>query len=219
MISIGIDTSHLATSVAIANEDGILIKKDITATESSSKYLPIKMEECLKELDLSPNDINIAGVVTGPGSFTGLRIGISFIMGFCRGVNIKVVPFSSLEVMAYWSGLSRVNIRSVIDARRKEMFTALYSDKGGKLECVEDVTIKSIDSLHNLDNEKIVCIDKGFIPKEVDVMELDKLEKSGSSVVAMLAIQNSENAVLPYELKPNYIRLSAAEEKFKQSEN
>ncbi len=96
---------------------------------------------------LKPDSIDFITVSAGPGSFTGLRVGMSTAKGFCYALGIPMVLVSSLEAMAVSAGAFRGLIVPVFDARKKEVYAAVFSSAGGQPERVIDDAPMSIDTL------------------------------------------------------------------------
>ena len=158
---LAIDTSAVTASAAIL-EDGALI----TATELRSKMthsqtiLPM-VEDMLKNAALSLKDIDAAAVNVGPGSFTGVRIGVAAVKGFCFADNIPCVAVSTLESMAYnFIGLPQVQtVCAVMDARCGQVYTALFEVGESVTRLTPDQAISIEELGKNLKNlEKTVIL-------------------------------------------------------------
>lgn len=213
MLTLGIDTSQKTGSIAVVENGNILSVLETEHGISCSKSLWSTTEKCIAESNKQISDISIIGIVVGPGSFTGLRIGISFVMGLCYGNNIKAVPLSSLEVLAYGHDVKDAKIRPIIDARRNEVFTALFEKRDGIYRRLEDDRIESVESLGEY-REEILCKPADWNHKAIQAVTVERTS-TGSSA-AMLAREYTQKATAAYKLKPVYLRLSAAEEKLKK---
>jgi tRNA threonylcarbamoyladenosine biosynthesis protein TsaB len=95
-----------------------------------------------KEAGKKLSDIDAVAVSKGPGSYTGLRIGVSAAKGFCFSLNIPLISVDTLQAMAKSQNHQNVFFCPMIDARRMEVYTALYDAEGNK---IEDISAKIID--------------------------------------------------------------------------
>lgn len=129
MIWLGIDTSNTPLSVAIVKDDKVLIAyQDSFAVTHSVAAMPTVVR-LLEEAKLAPSDLDAIAVAQGPGSYTGIRIGMTLAKTLAWSLKIPVYPVSSLEVLAapgkWFSGLTV----SVMDARRNHVFAGVYRDQ------------------------------------------------------------------------------------------
>ena len=152
---LGIDTSTAVASVALV-EDGKLVLEETreAALESSSTnhanhaeiLLPL-IDRILKQAALSLSDVSAIAVSIGPGSFTGLRIGLSTVKGLAYGWNVVIVGVPTLLAIAArvvdWDGL----ICPFLDARKKEVYAALFSKKGERLERLTEDVVASPEEI------------------------------------------------------------------------
>lgn len=133
-----IDTTTKVTTVALADE-GCLIAEGFlhTAKTHSERLIPM-IEQLLTASDWTLQELNMIGVVRGPGSFTGIRIGIATAQGLAQVLNLPLIGVLSLDALA-WAGLGRTeDIVPILDARKNEWYTARYHWVRGvkKAECL-----------------------------------------------------------------------------------
>lgn len=131
MLTLAFESSAKAASVALCR-DGQLISQysQCTALTHSRTLLPMA-EDMLKNAELSLENVDIFAVAHGPGSFTGIRIGVSTVKGLAWAANKPCVGVSTLEAMA-WHGVSAGGyVCPVMDARRNQVYTALFEIDGG----------------------------------------------------------------------------------------
>jgi len=114
---------------------------------SHSRTLLVMAESLLSGLEIKPSDIGLVAVAKGPGSFTGIRIGVSAAKGFAWGLDIPVCGVSTLEAMARQTKISDTIICAVMDARRNQVYNALFKWRDNKLERLCDDRAISIDDL------------------------------------------------------------------------
>lgn len=126
-IILNIETATKNCSVSLAN-DGITIacKELATAHFSHAEKLHVFIEELLTENQLQFSDLSAIAVSQGPGSYTGLRIGVSSAKGFCYALNIPMIAIDTLQLIAKQIQIEEGIIIPMIDARRMEVFTAFY---------------------------------------------------------------------------------------------
>ncbi|NLY21422.1 MAG: tRNA (adenosine(37)-N6)-threonylcarbamoyltransferase complex dimerization subunit type 1 TsaB [Tissierellia bacterium] len=137
---LGIDTSTMTTSIALVEDDKILGQIMLTANMSHSEHLMDTIDFLLRSSEISIRDIDLFAVAIGPGSFTGIRIGISTVKSFAQSLKKEVVGVSTLEVLAA-NQKSYKHIASIIDARRNRVYGGIYKSIDGVLENVlpEDI--------------------------------------------------------------------------------
>jgi tRNA threonylcarbamoyladenosine biosynthesis protein TsaB len=144
---LNIETSTEVCSVSLAQNGKLLYKKEILEGFNHSKILTVFIEELFKENNIQPKMIDAVAVSKGPGSYTGLRIGVSVAKGLCYGLNIPLISVNSLEILGIFAAKnmdtyncendgSPVLYCPMIDARRMEVYTALYNSKGEEIRPV-----------------------------------------------------------------------------------
>ena len=132
MLILAFESSAKAASVALL-KDGALVSQysQCTALTHSRTLLPMA-EDMLKNAELSIKDVDMIAVAHGPGSFTGIRIGVSTVKGLAWAADKPCVGVSTLEAMA-WHGLSAGGyICPVMDARRSQVYNAIFKIEGGR---------------------------------------------------------------------------------------
>ena len=236
---LAIDTSGTSGSIALSS--GADIMKEITTTNvgTHSKWLMPAIDSLLTEEGVTPKDIDLFAVGQGPGSFTGLRIGISIVKGLSWSFDKPIIGVSTLHAMAMNVEASSfkdapedgpIDICPVLDARKKEVYAALFRlDSDGLTRVVDDIAIKPLE-LTSLLKEKGQCGKTLFIGGGVDVygedvfsdlpgavmVPTDKWPVRASNVVH-LALENTDKKMNAAALIPYYLRKSEAEIKKKAS--
>lgn len=125
---LNIETATKNCSVAVAKDGEVLLCKE-TADEgySHAEKLHQFIESTLTELQLSYTDLSAVAVSQGPGSYTGLRIGVSAAKGLCFALDIPLIAVDTLKVLAAQAGTSDGFVIPMIDARRMEAYTAIFN--------------------------------------------------------------------------------------------
>jgi len=185
---------------------------------SHSRTLLVLVESLLENLEIKLADIGLIAVSNGPGSFTGVRIGVSAVKGLAWGLDIPVCGVSSLEAMAYQITSPDVIICAVMDARRNQVYNALFERRDGSVHRLCADRAISVDELAaelgTYDKPCIfigdgtdVCVNSGLI-SSFDVMpELCRFQTAYGVAAASLKTEKT-SAV---DLEPVYLRPSQAE--------
>ena len=135
---LNLETATKNCSVSIS-QDGktILCKEMAEAGYSHAEKLHVFIEESLKESKLSFNDLSAIAVSQGPGSYTGLRIGVSAAKGLCFALNLPLISVDTLQVLASQLSITEGVIIPMIDARRMEVYSAIFTSKWDKIREVQ----------------------------------------------------------------------------------
>ena len=150
-IILNIETATETCSVALSNENGIIDYRENREGKSHASLLTIFIDDILKSNNFKAADLSAVSISNGPGSYTGLRIGVSTAKGICYGANIPLIAISTLEVLVAGLMNSPVNQQYIntetllcpmIDARRLEVYTALF-DNAGKM--ISDISAEIIN--------------------------------------------------------------------------
>jgi len=153
---LAVDTSTMSLSVAITGKSGLLSEITVINNQTHSIHLINLIERALGISGLSIKDIDGYAVTNGPGTFTGLRIGISTIKGLAAATHKPIVGISSLEALASQAGPAANLICPFMDARRGEIYTNLYRSKNGRMIQIEDERV--IDPSEMIDQICETCI-------------------------------------------------------------
>ena len=129
-----IETSTEICSVALAHGDECVALRECNTNNSHAKNMIPFVEEVLQQAAINKNELNAIAVGVGPGSYTGLRIGVSTAKGLAYTLEIPVISISTLECIAEPFLKMADHCRPMIDARRMEVFTALFDHNGQLLE-------------------------------------------------------------------------------------
>lgn len=237
---LSLDSSATSASVCVydASEQKIIAEFYINTKLTHSQTLVPMIDAILKAADISLSDIDYFAVNTGPGSFTGIRIGVSVIKGMAQALKKPCISVSTLTSMAYnFIDRNDIIVCGCMDARRNQVYNSLISVSGGQLQplCV-DRAIKVdelLDELKELSQDKAVVlvgdgahlVNEAVIDNELYNIELSnaKARYQCASSVAMNAadiIKNNASQILSAAaLMPTYLRPSQAErERLKKEE-
>ena len=158
---LAIDTSALTATAAILSEDMLIGEISTTTKLTHSQTIMPMIDELLKKVSLDITDIDLFACSEGPGSFTGLRIGIGTIKGLAYGLGKSVVGVSTLEALAHNIDVTDLVICPIMDARRGQVYNGLYSYNGNTLECITEPRALSIEELCQELTERTIVVGDG----------------------------------------------------------
>lgn len=218
---LSIDSSSVTASVAITENGMILSEKFINNGLTHSQTLMPMVEEAIKESGISVKEIDLFAITNGPGSFTGVRIGISCVKGMADALNKKCVAVSTLEAIAEPLKNQDVIACAVMDARCNQVYTAIFN-KGNRLCEDKAVLIDELgEELKQYDKKivfigdgSVLCYEKlcGIIQNcEVADEKIRFVHGSSISFIAEEKIKNGEEPISSANLIPFYLRLPQAE--------
>lgn len=225
---LGIDTSSKAASVAIMEDDKLISEYTINNKTTHSKKLMLIIENMFELNEMSAKDIDLISVCVGPGSFTGLRIGVATAKAIAHVRNIPVVEVNSLEALAFNIAMTNKTVCPMIDAQKKQVYTCKYSWDKDSLLKVGDIDVKKVDDLADelkSSCEEFVLLGEGAdLHKEVfenmnNVYIAPKAHRSTrASSICEIAIQKFKkgDTKTHYEVVPYYIRKSQAEVEYEE---
>ena len=144
---LGIDTSTMAANVAVLEDDKLICEYTINTKKTHSQKLMPMIENMLKLSDLEIKDIDAIAICVGPGSFTGLRIGMATAKAMAHVNNIPLVGVNSLEILGTNMDLCNRKICSILDAQRNQVYMNKYILEDNKIKELEEISIKPIDEL------------------------------------------------------------------------
>lgn len=235
MLILALDTSSAAGSAAIVRDGAVAIERDGDGTRTHGERLPLELMALLRDAGVTLADIDSFAVVTGPGSFTGLRVGIATIQGLALAGRKLVTPVSAFEALVFGLRASDAGRRTTgvgsrtsdvvavwIDAHRREVFGALYSDDGRTVlappaSLAPEATIeKWMPSVPA--GARLRFIGDGAV-RYADVVRAQLGERAVlpaatpplAGAAGLIAAADPGRAVTPHAVVPLYVRRSDAE--------
>jgi tRNA threonylcarbamoyladenosine biosynthesis protein TsaB len=163
---LGIETSTHCGSVAILEDERILGELFLNNGPTHSEKLLPMIDLLLREIGVDKRELGGISVVSGPGSFTALRIGISSAKGLALSLGIPVVGVSSLEVLALNLLFTPFVICSIMDAKKSELFAAFFTSSSGRLSRSSDDMLVSPHDLIGMIRRKTVFVGNGAMVYE-----------------------------------------------------
>lgn len=219
---LAIDSSSKPASAAVADGEHILSEVYVNNGFTHSKTLMNVAKSAIELSGISVNDIELIACVTGPGSFTGIRIGVACAKGIAFPNNIPCIGISTLEAMAYNCASFDGYACAVMDARCSQVYTATFKVHFGKIERITEDRAISIDSLidelNSLNNTVYLLGDGAHLIKNKtnnDFILLNENLRYQKASGALLAALDKKEYIAPDELVPVYLRLPQAERELK----
>ena len=226
MIILGIESSAVAAGAAVV-KDGKLIGETYlnTGLTHSETLLPL-VESCLKNVKLTPADVDAYAIAAGPGSFTGVRIGISAVKGLVFEKDVPVYGISTLEALACGAMVAGYLITPVMDARCRQVYTASFICEDGALLRIREDSALRLDELYaeiKAQKKPVLLVGDGakltgaFLKEKGDVTfcmfpEIFQYQHaSGVAFAAWMRYNKGETGQPGETLQPRYLRLPQAE--------
>jgi len=219
MIFLGIETSGRAGSVAVADNDQLLGEVDLSASgRRHARTLVPEIAALLSSLQLTPQDVDVVAVSIGPGSFTGLRVGVTCAKTLAYATGCRLVAIDTfLAVAAAQQDTTRVWV--IDDPLRGDLFAGEYEQQEGLWRCVSPAQLQSLDSWRSRRKPEERITGPGLVTLEKEFTGSSLGESSTrlphARSVVFLANQQAQTGHFadPWTLSPFYMRRSAAEEK------
>ena len=160
---LGVDTSTACGSLGIIDDDAVVAEYALLRDETHSTRLVPAIQALLKEARLDLDEIDGMAVSLGPGSFTGLRVGLSAVKGFAVAAERPVVGVPTLDALAFNLPFTPYLICPLVDARKGEVYTALYEDgEGGRIAQLTPYQVLSpLDLLEKIPLQETIFLGDG----------------------------------------------------------
>ena len=190
---LSVDTSSSVCAVALLEDEELINQKILDNGKTHSENFMSLLDETLKETNISLDDIDLIVCCVGPGSFTGIRIGIASIKAIAEIKHIKIVSVTSLESLSYnVESVDKEDIISMIDARNNQVYASIFDfNHEKKCEYLADDINVILDKILNLCSEKIIFVGDGAMLHKDLILE--KLR--GKDIKFIDDTLNKQNAV------------------------
>ena len=232
MLILAFETSAKAASVALLEGETLLSESYQNTGLTHSQTIMVMAEDLLKQCGKTPADVQAVAVAAGPGSFTGVRIGVAAAKGFAWGKELPCYGVSTLEAMAEHLGIWQGYVCPVMDARRSQVYNALFHVNCGKITRItEDRAISLQDLGEDLQklSETVFLVGDGSnlcyntLLERVPNLVLPAAHRMHQRAVGvgLAAAGMAARGEVPSgaELAPNYLRLSQAERERMEKQN
>lgn len=224
---LGIDSSAKSASAAVTENGKIISHFYINTGLTHSQTLMPMVDSALKCADVKLNEIGLIAVNKGPGSFTGVRIGVAAAKGLADVKNISCIGISTLESMAYNLLNNDCIACAVMDARCSQVYTALFDITDGKVSRItpdEAISIEELGkNLKKYEKTKILVGDGAEICYNKMINDVDGLKiaaeniryQNAAGVCFAAETRNESEYISAFDLVPEYLRLPQAERELK----
>ncbi len=226
---LALDSSGLAASAALINDEKVLGEFFINYKKTHSQTLMPLVEDMLKALDFDKKDLDYIAISSGPGSFTGLRIGMAAAKGLCMALDKPLITIPTLDVIAYGLGEKKGLVVPVMDARRGQVYYCIYKWEKGRLKMLCDYGAEEIgkvlEQVKNLGEEAVFAGD-GVYPYGGEIMKAGfiiegichRIQRAGSLGALALLAAGENKAVNPKDAELMYLRKSQAERELEEKQ-
>jgi len=220
VIVLSLDTTSRSGSAAVV--DGRRVRCQIAgdARLTHGERLPGELNRVLERAGVSPADVDLLAVAAGPGSFTGLRVGIAAMQGLAMATARPIVPVSTLEALARAAPPDEGRVAAWMDAGRGQVFAALYGPDGGVVEApMVGTAAETLEawgavlargpSIRFIGDGAVRYADviRGRVGESAGVLEPPPL----AGIIGLIAAERPDRAVNPHAVVPVYVRRPDAE--------
>ena len=222
MLILALESSAKAASAALSRDGELLAQNYQCSGLTHSRILLPMAEDLMKNAGITINDIDAVAVSQGPGSFTGIRIGVSAVKGLCWGADKPAIGVSTLEAMAYGGECASEDsiICCAMDARRNQIYNALFTFECGKLrrlcpdraiglDALTDDLKKYKNSIFILGDGAVLCYN--HLKKQNPAVTLAPQNVRMQTAWGVCRAAEGKEPVSAALLLPVYLRLSQAE--------
>ena len=225
---LGVESASVTASAALVQDDRILAEYTTNFKKTHSETLLPMISECFRMVDETPDNVDAIAVSYGPGSFTGLRIGVATAKGLAYAANKPIIPVPTLDALAYGMYGSPFLLCPIMDARRGEVYTGLYGFEKTAFQVYESATACPITE--QVEKAKALSVKLGkpvcFLGDGVPVFreQIKEMFPEAKFAPAHLCFQKASavaalgkklfdegKTVSAFEFEPLYLRESQAE--------
>lgn len=222
---LGLDSSGLVASVAIVEDDNLLAEYTVNYKKTHSQTLLPMLDEIAKMIQLDLDSLDAIAAASGPGSFTGLRIGSATAKGLGLALKKELIPVPTLDALAYNLYDHTDVICPIMDARRNQVYTGLYCFENHQMKIVQESCAYDIEALIaklNSMGEAVVFLGDGVavykeliektlkVPYSFAPAHCNKQRASAVAALGMLYAAQGKT-VSADQFQPDYLRKSQAE--------
>ena len=216
-----VDTATNSLSMALSDGERVIASRSADGGPSTAARLNPFLQSLFAESLMAPAELDALAVTVGPGSFTGLRVGMSFVKGLAMALGRLVVPLSSLELLAMNARGNAIPVCSMYDARKGEVYAAVYDCSGNVKNIIPEMVAHPATLLENITARTLFIGDGAVRYRDLIEQQLGDLAlfadpemnepKASGGVILALSGLNSGQALQPAALLPRYLRLPEAE--------
>lgn len=205
-----VDTSSNFLYTGIVKNNELIISKKLNLSHDLSTFAIDEVDKMFKESNLNVNDIDKIIVVSGPGSFTGIRVGMTLAKVYAYCLNKEITTITSLEAMNVSTDFDGLII-PLIDARRGYVYASIYENN----EVILPSQHISLDKLKDI----VSSMNKDYVYVSNDnIKDLNVIKYEPDILKIVLKYQNKES-INPHLVEPTYFKLTEAEENLRKNSN
>jgi len=227
---LAIDSATPVAGVALVDENKVLCEEWVNYKKTHSQTLMPMVDQVLSRCDCTVADLQAIAVTIGPGSFTGLRIGLAAAKGLALAVSKPLIAVSTLEILAHNICYSHCLVGALLDARKQEVYAAFYDVQSAYPQILSEetacspaaVTAMAHDLMSQHNRDKLILLGDGAEPYEQyfmqefgdDLLPLPMQHKlPRAACLGSLAVQKYKRQEFEdvFSLRPVYLRLSEAQ--------
>jgi tRNA threonylcarbamoyladenosine biosynthesis protein TsaB len=221
MLILGIETATEQVGVALGGHDGVLASFEVARGRRHAEILTPAIEFVCRQAEVRLEEIGVVAVDVGPGLFTGMRVGIATGKALAQALRIPMIGIGSLDLLAFPARHTDRVVVPVIDARKGEVFWAMYRQVPGGVQQVVPPTVGPVDDLVAdllARSQEALCVGDGAHRYREQIVEGYHCEVAGDrhpSVGALVQLAHAralrEEWVSPREIEPEYLRAPDAQ--------
>ena len=223
MLILGIESAGSQVGCAIGGHEGVLASAHAGKGRRHAENLAPQIDFVRRQAGIELGDLGAVAVDVGPGLFTGLRVGIATAVAISHALGVPMIPITSPDLMAFPARWSSRLIVTALDARRGELFTALFRKVPGGIQRVREVNVCTPDDLAaelEVADEPALLVGDGALRyadtfhdiRRIEMAEQGLAQPSARSLVQLAhARAMREEFVQPWEVEPVYLRKPDAE--------
>ena len=223
MLILGIESAGTQVGCAVGGHEGVLASAHSGRGRRHAEALAPQIDFVRRQAGIEISEIAAVAVDVGPGLFTGLRVGIATAVAMAYGLGVPMIPVPSLDLMAFPARWSNRLIVVALDARRGELFTALFRKVPGGVQRVRDAAVRTPQELsaeiQALDEPTLFIGDGAlrYVDSFAGLRGVEMAEQGLANPSAPYLVQLAharamrEEFVQPWELEPVYLRQPDAE--------
>jgi tRNA threonylcarbamoyladenosine biosynthesis protein TsaB len=221
MLILGIETATERVSVALGGHEGVIGLFEVTKGRRHVETLVPAIEFTLRRAGIELAEISVVAVDVGPGLFTGMRVGLASAKAFAQALRVPMIGISSLDLLAFPCRHTERVVVPVIDARKGEVFYAMYRQVPGGVQQVAEPTVGSIEELVAdllARSQDVLCVGDGAVRYRDEILLGFRCEFGGDahpSAATLVQLAHAralrEEWVNPREIEPVYLRAPDAQ--------
>jgi tRNA threonylcarbamoyladenosine biosynthesis protein TsaB len=225
--TLAVETSTRYGGIALFDEETMVHIRRFHPNQPGSEHLIPAIKEILAQESLSPSELTAIAVSVGPGSFTGLRVGLTAVKTMAYHLDVPVIPVSSLEALALSAGPQINPVAAILDARKGEIYGAFFTVSDKTIRLTDDVVMKIDHFFQLIPAQSVYIIGDGIaayrsfleeLPATFIMAQQEKWYPS-PEFVGRLAIAHEARLLTGqqlFNLTPAYLRASEAEERWEK---